>query len=497
MKLCFYQRLALSLVAVFMLVFGCFFWASGQLQVKTKQEAEQKLHLNLAQHLVADNPLLQEGVYDYDALKNLFHSLMILGPSFEFYYLDAEGNILTYSAQKDKVKRNKVALEPLVALINGGVSYPLLGDDPRDVNKQKIFSTAPVYNNNELQGYLYVIIGSEIYDSILASLQSSQSLREFTLFVVSGLIVLLVALLGLFRFFTAPLRRLSADMLTIQEADFRRDNIPRNLATWNQDSGNEVHQLGHAFTQMLAHIDMQLEQLQQIDSKRRILLADLSHDLRTPLANLQGYIETLAINADSLSTKDRNRFVDICLKNSNNLKHLVDQIFELAYIEGGQVTLNQEPFPLGDLLHDIAAKFALKAQDKNINISISPDQFDYQVFADIGKLERVLTNLLENAIRHTPENGKIAINVSALRDLRQDKLRVDIRDSGVGISDKEIAFIFDVRYQASNTQKDNCVHAGLGLAISRKLMALLESDLLVESQLGQGTCFSFELKIAK
>ncbi|MFT5674720.1 MAG: hypothetical protein ACI808_000644, partial [Paraglaciecola sp.] len=100
MKLCFYQRLALSLVAVFMLVLAGFFWATGQLQSQTKQEAEQKLHLDLAKHLVADNPLLQEGVYDYEALKNLFHTLMILGPSFEFYYLDAQGNILTYSAEK-------------------------------------------------------------------------------------------------------------------------------------------------------------------------------------------------------------------------------------------------------------------------------------------------------------------------------------------------------------------------------------------------------------
>lgn len=497
MKLCFYQRLALSLVAVFMLVLAGFFWATGQLQSQTKQEAEQKLHLDLAKHLVADNPLLHEGVYDYEALKNLFHTLMILGPSFEFYYLDAQGNILTYSAEKGKVKRDKVELTPLRDLINGSEVYPLLGDDPRDMGKQKIFSVAPVYNEDQLQGYLYVIIGGEIYDSILASLQNSQSMREFALFVGAGLIILLVALLGLFRFFTAPLRRLSADMLTIRAADFHPGKTSRNLAEWDSSSSNEVHKLGHAFTEMLAHIDNQVEQLQQIDSKRRILLADLSHDLRTPLANLQGYIETLALNADTLSAADRNRFVGISLRNAKNLKHLVDQIFELAYIEGGQVTLHQESFPLGELLHDVAAKFALKAKHKNISLSVTPDQFDYQVFADIGKLERVLTNLLENAIRHTPESGQIQIAVSALGDLGRGKLRVDIRDTGIGISDKEIALIFDARYQATNTESDNCVHAGLGLAISRKLMALLESDLLVESQLGKGTCFSFELKMAK
>ena len=103
----------------------------------------------------------------------------------------------------------------------------------------------------------------------------------------------------------------------------------------------------------------------------------------------------------------------------------------------------------------------------------------------------MLTNLIANAIRHTPQKGKIDLAVA----IHNDKLRVDIRDTGVGISDKEIAFIFDARYQASNTEKDTCSHAGLGLAICQKLMALLNSDLTVESKLGKGTCFSFELTL--
>lgn len=497
MKLCFYQRLALSLVAVFMLIMASFFWATSHLQSQIKQEAQQKLHLDLAEHLVGDNPLLKQGVYNYEALKNLFHTLMIMGPDFEFYYLDAQGNILSYSAEQGKIKRDKVSLKPLVELINGSERLPILGDDPRHKEKQKIFSAAPVFNDEHLQGYLYVIIGGEIYDSILAGLQNSHGMRELALFMGSALVFLLVALLLLFKFFTAPLRSLSKDMEMIRAADFHLGNRPRNLASWSAQSNNEVHRLGCVFTDMLMHIDGQFERLQQIDNKRRILLADLSHDLRTPLASLQGYVETLALNAESLSEADRKRFVDICLKNAKNLKRLIDQIFELAYIEGGQVTLNQEPFPLGELLHDVVAKFTLKAQDKNISVTINPSQFDYQVFADIGKLERVLTNLLENAIRHTPNKGKIELNVCTKNEHGQDKLRVDIRDSGIGISDKEIAFIFDARYQATNSESDNCLHAGLGLAISRKLMALLDSDLSVESQLGKGTCFSFELKMVK
>jgi signal transduction histidine kinase len=493
MKLCFYQRMALSLVAVFILVMAVFVWFSGQMQAVTKSEAEQKLHLGLAEHLVNDNPLLQQGRYDHDTLENLFHTLMILGPNFEFYFVDPGGKILAYSAESGKVKLESIRLEPMLNLIKGSNDFPILGDDPRQKEGQKIFSAAPVYNDDLLQGYLYVIIGGQIYDSIIDGLKGSQTLREFAFVAVASLIFLLIALLVLFKYFTAPLKSLSTEMEQIRQEDFRNGRGAMPLTKWRNDSHDEVQRLGCAFNDMLSHIDKQFFQLQQIDSQRRILLADLSHDLRTPLANLQGYIETLALNADSLSEEDRKRFVEISLKNSRNLKHLIDQIFELAYLEGGQVTLHQEAFPLGELLYDIAAKFALKAEHNNINLSISPSQFDYQVFADIGKLERVMTNLLENAIRHTPQNGSIELQVS----IHNDKLRVDIRDSGIGISDKEIAFIFDARYQASNTEKDSNVHAGLGLAICKKLIALLDSNLTVESQLGKGTCFSFELKLAK
>jgi signal transduction histidine kinase len=491
MKICFYQRLAISLVAVFMLVMIACFYSTNELQKLTQQEAEQKLHLGLAEHLVQDNPLLKEGVYDYEALGNLFHTLMVLGPNFEFYYIDPKGKILTYSAQPGKVKATSVDIEPIKKLISDDRSFPVQGDDPRQLGRHKIFSAAPVYNDDKLQGYLYVIIGGERYDSILAHLQGSQSMREIAIFMVVGLMLLLIALLVMFKYFTKPLRRLSDDMEKVREADFHRQQVPRDLAVWNQNSHNEVDRLGCAFNDMLSHIDEQFEKLSKIDTQRRVLLADLSHDLRTPLASLQGYIETLALNEQTLSQENRKHFVDISLKNAKNLKHLIDQIFELAYLEGGQVTLHQEPFPLGELLHDVAAKFALDAQNKNIEIRVIPNHFEYHVIADIGKLERVLTNLIANAIRHTPESGKIDLAVA----IHNDKLKVDIRDTGVGISEKEIAFIFDARYQASNTEKDTCRHAGLGLAICQKLMALLNSDLKVESKLGIGTCFSFELTL--
>lgn len=492
MKLCFYQRLAISLVLVFSLILSIILWWVGNLQSITKSEAEQRLHLGLAEHLASDSPLLKEGVYDYKALENLFHTLMVMGPNFEFYYLDTEGKILTYSAEANKVKRADVDLAPIKAFIQNTQELPIYGQDPRNLDKVKIFSAAPVYNNDQLQGYLYVIIGGEIYDSIWDNLRENNAITQFSLIAIGSIVFLLIALLVLFRFFTMPMKRLTEAMEQVREKEFNQSVIEDSFMPWRPNSHDEIQRLGTGFNDMLKHILGQFEQLQNIDNQRRVLLADLSHDLRTPLANLQGYIETLELNNETLSSEERKRFVDISLRNARNLKRLIDQIFELAYIEGGQVTLNQETFPLGELLYDIVAKFELKAKDKQIQLSIEPEKCDFQVMADIGKLERVLTNLLENALRHTPEKGKITLSITP----QKDRIRVSVIDTGVGISENEVAFIFDARYQATNTQKDRNLHAGLGLAISKNLMKLLDSDLSVESELGKGTCFRFDLKLA-
>ena len=112
MKLSLYQRLALSVCCAFIIIASLLFYWSNSLAQQSKYQAEQKLHIELAEHLAQDNPLLQDGVYDKKALENLFHTLMLLGPAFEFYFLDGQGNILTYSADAEKIKRKSIDLTP-------------------------------------------------------------------------------------------------------------------------------------------------------------------------------------------------------------------------------------------------------------------------------------------------------------------------------------------------------------------------------------------------
>ena len=490
MKITLYQRLAFSLLVLFIAVTGIFFWWSQSLEQLSRSEAEQRLHISLAKHMAQDNPLLKEGGYDHDALQNMFHTLMILGPNFEFYFIEPNGKIITYSAEPGKVKRESVNLQPLLQLIEQKIALPIFGDDPRSLERQKIFSVAPIYNNDELQGYLYIIIGGEIYDSIFSGIQSNQQLAQSIGLVFGAVIFFFIVLLGLLRFLTLPLKELTADIRTFRQAEFDKSDF--NFRHWPDFKSNELHELGQTFNEMAEQINQQLAQLQNSDKQRRELLAHLSHDLRTPLASLQGYLETIKLKGSDLSSEQHEGFIAIAFKNANQLKQLVDQIFELAHLEDGQVSVDLEQFPIGELLHDIIAKFSLQVNENDIQLLIEPEQCDVLVNSDIGKLERVLTNLIENAIRHTKEGGIIKLRINKVDG---HNIKLEVIDNGSGICNEDLPHIFEARYRATNAINDKKQHSGLGLAISQKLMTLLNTKLSVQSQLGEGTTFSFNLEI--
>lgn len=250
-----------------------------------------------------------------------------------------------------------------------------------------------------------------------------------------------------------------------------------------------MHRSDFSFNGMQRCFDAQMKKVKQGELDRKLLLTELSHDLRTPLANLQGYIEMLSLNSARISEEERARFIQICERNLQKLTGLVEQIFELSYLESGEVVLKKENIMLTELLHDIASKFRVKAQSKGIQISIQMDVVNVFVFSDIDKLERVLTNLIDNAIKYTQSGGEV--NLSVLK--RSDNIIVEVKDNGVGIKDAQLAQIFTARYQRSSLNSSAQAHQGLGLAISQKLMRLLDSKLEVSSTLGQGTAFRFQL----
>ncbi|MGJ8692592.1 MAG: HAMP domain-containing sensor histidine kinase [Thalassotalea sp.] len=489
MTLSLYQRLSFALFAVFITITLVFILWWQHVETQTRQETAQRLHLSLAANLARDNPLLQQGIYDHSALENLFHTLMVLGPAFEFYFVDPKGKILTFSADSSAVKRQAISLTPIRALIENNAPLPIFGDDPKNSQRQKIFSAAPVFNGIDLQGYLYVIVAGERYQNTFDDVQMHNRMQVSVLFIIVCLLFLFIVMLWLFSFITKPIRKLTKQMLAFQSSNF--DLAAIQLTELAENNDNEVAKLSCVFRDMAQRINAQLTVLNQVDNQRRELLTEISHDLRTPLASIKGYIETIALQGEQLVPDTRQAYIATALKSASQLNDLIDQIFELAHLQGGQTSINLESFNLSELLYDVIAKYSIKAEQAQITLTLTDIANDLYVHSDIGKLERILSNLIDNAIRHTPPKGEISLSVS--QDTEQHVI-VKVTDTGTGIKNEELAYIFDARYRASNATSGK--HSGLGLAISKKLTELLKSDLKVQSELGKGSQFSFNLRKA-
>lgn len=455
-----------------------------------QQEATQKLNWTLAEHLVAEKTLMLENKVNEGALNELFKMLMVINPNIEIYLLDKNGKILACSVPTEQLKRKQVRLEPLQSFIKGNKAAPLLGDDPRAEQGGKIFSVAPVSVGGATQGYLYVVLAGQAYDSIAEMHQGSYILHLSLWAIGASLLLTLVAGLLLFRYLTRRLARLADAMDSFQHAEFFDAHDGAVAVKPGQlTQGDEIDRLGATFTQMAQRITEQVTNLRQTDSLRRELVANVSHDLRTPLAALQGYLETLLLKEGELTPEQQRHYLEIACRHSERLGKLVAELFDLAKLDSGVTLLQAEPFALAELVQDVVQKYQLAADSKQIHIEVWCATDLPFVYADIGLIERVLANLLENALRYTPEQGTVKVRVES----GSKGVRVQVADTGCGIPAADIPYVFDRFYRAEKTRQEQDGGAGLGLAITKRILDLHGSLIEVRSESGKGTLFCFEL----
>lgn len=478
--------LSIVLAAVAVMVLAVTSYSTEMYQ----QEATQKLNETLASHIVAETHLMEQGRVNQAELERLFHLLMVFNPSIEIYLLDRSGAVLAHAAPEGRVKRASVDLAPIRRFLNDDSSdQPLFGDDPRDPTRQKVFSAAPVRSERGEEGYLYVILGGETYDSIVHRLRGSYSLKQTAWVMGASLLLALVVGLALFRWLTHRLSRLSTAMATFE----RKGELSLEAADEAEEPmrGDEIDRLSAAFGQLAARLRSQLEQLRKTDQQRRDLIANVSHDLRTPLATLQGCIETSLLKEDSLSREQRADYLRLALQHCQRLNRLVDDLFELARLDTIEALPQPEAFPLAELVQDVTQKFRLEAQQRGITIATNLTDGLPFVRGDIGLLERVLENLVENALRHTPSGGSVSVVLERVAD----NVSVQVQDTGCGIPAEELPRIFERFYQVDKSRSSGSA-SGLGLAIVKRIVELHGSRIDVDSGAGEGTRFGFFLPTA-
>lgn len=482
-----YSKLAIALFGLVCLIGLLFFVLVRYSTEMHQQEVNQKLNASLAENIAKEEQLFQNGKINHRALKEVFHMLMVINPSIEVYLLDKDGKVLDFSAPAEKIKRSHIDLEPIKHFLAGKSPYPIVGDDPRDQDKRKIFSVAPIMQDGELECYLYIILAGEEVDSISAMLSGSFIAR----FTVAGVIAsLVVALLAGWLIFFLLTRRLASLSSAINAYAGQSDSQPCNQRyPVNDVQADEIERLGHNFNVMADRIDAQFQELKNNDAQRRELIANVSHDLRTPLATLHGYLETLILKGNTLTEEERERYLQIAASHSQRLNLLVDELFELTKLESCETLLNIEPFSLAELVQDVVQKFELQADEKHITLKSEFGNNIAFAYGDIGLMQRVLENLLENALRYTPQGGCVSVKL----DNASNQIQVRVADTGCGIPADELPHIFDRFYRLEKSRQGKGDNAGLGLAIVKRIIELHGSVIRAKSDINEGTSFEFYL----
>jgi len=478
-----YSKLALTLFILLCLVGIILIYVIGRSSSLYQQEVTQKLNRNLATHIVAEYPLIKDRKVNREALDHLFHQLMVVNPSIELYLLDEEGAVIGYSAPSGKVKRTRIALEPVIRYLDGDARFPLKGDDPRDINGRKVFSAARIFDRDDPQGYLYIVLGGEQYDHVAQLLGDSYILDSALVVLLAALMAALSGGLLVFAFQTRRLRSLG---YVIRRYQGERGE-GRQAARYPGKTDDEIDVLGQQFNAMADKITSQFRELKQMDDVRREMVANISHDLRTPLTTMRGYLETLQLKHAELTAEERQEYLQTALSHSERLGRMVEELFELARLESVESVVFSEPFSMCELVQDVTQKFQLRAREKSIQLNASLNPKAPRVYGDIAMMQRVLENLLENGLRHTMEGGSIDIGV----DVDSGNVVVQVADTGCGIPGEDVARIFERFYQQDKHRSSNSF--GLGLAIVKRILELHGSDINVTSEIDRGTTFSFRI----
>jgi len=482
-----YGKLAVGLLVLLIAVGAIYTVINLVVTDNYLRQVNQEINRHLARNLVADRNLVAEGRLNEKALKETFSLYMSINPSIEIYLLDNTGRILSYSADPGKIKRKSVSLAPIKAFLRMEDPYPLLGDDPRSHDRKKAFSVTEIPGETATEGYLYVVLRGEQYDSAETMARTSYLLRMSVWAMAASLGVGLLAGLIVFHLLTGRLRRLTERMEKFAKQTIKQETEKVDLGS----KGDEVEALSFTFDRMAERIGQQIDLLQEQDALRRRLVAQVSHDLRTPLASMQGYLESLQMKKKTLSEDEQEEFLNIALRQGQRLGKMLGELFELANLEARESQPQPEPFALPELIYDAVEKHRLKAESEGISMSLSVSPDAPFAYGDIGMTERVLDNLLDNAIQHTPAKGTIEIAAS----IANDKAMVSICDSGPGIASDHLPHIFDPFYRGDRTDKST-QHAGLGLAIAKRIMDMQKGTITAaNASPGSGSVFSFDLPL--
>jgi signal transduction histidine kinase len=332
-------------------------------------------------------------------------------------------------------------------------------------------------------GYQFMIIGLPIHQGSIvegamlislpmASIEDTQDILQKQLIIITGILLMVSAVISflLSKNFADPISKISR----LAES-YTAGHYSARLAS----SGND--EIG----QLAVRMNDMGEALERNDLLQKELIANVSHELRTPLTLIRGYAETLRdVTGDNPIKREKQ--LGVIIEETERLGLIVEDILNLSQLQSGVVSFEPEVFSLNEMLSNIKERYELQQEPRSFRILATSEQ---KVFADIKRIEQVFYNLINNAMFHTKENEPIEVR------LTPDKVtvRVEVIDHGEGIAKEDLDHIFDRYYKRKRSDGKKGIGTGLGLSIVKSILVIHQVSYGVESEIGKGTTFWFEL----
>ncbi len=334
----------------------------------------------------------------------------------------------------------------------------------------------------------------------IASIQESVKISNNLLLLIGGISILIAGILASFisRKFTEPISELNDIAKKMSKLDFSKKYRIK-------DTDDEINTLGKSINTMSDKLEGTIKQLRatnlelekdieeksQIDEMRKQFISDVSHELKTPIALIQGYAEGLVENVNS-DEESRRFYAEVILDESNKMDMLVKQLLELMKLEYGKRDFDNKEFDIVELINEVIRKCKLMLEDKNIQIEFAVNTPVY-VVADSFYIDQVVTNYFTNAIKHVKNiNGKNLIKIDVKQNLQNGKIRISIFNTGDNIEEEDIQRIWKRFYKIDSSRNRADGGTGIGLALVKAIMNNYNNDFGVINH-EDGVEFYFEL----
>lgn len=420
------------------------------------------LNKDVAKHIAQfTSPFENNGINKKKA-DSVFYNAMVLNPSSEVYFLDTAGNVIYYeSPDTTIIELHQIPLDDIKGFIYSGGEKYVTGYDPKHAGVKKIFSAAQVYKSDKLLGYIYVILGSKEYGNATSMLFGSHA---WNLALIAFVIIIIISLLISISYIKRLQNNYKKIIAVLEE--YRNGNFNTQFSL---KGNNEFAPITDAFNTMTNVLSANMKKLQKSEAERKDLIAIISHDLQSPLSVAKGYAETMMMQGGKSVTPEHYEYLKLIQLKITQVEKMVLQLGEISRMEEVNFKPHKEPFVISEIIQETVNAYQLIASEKKVDLKCSQCEYHVWVNADVSLMERVMQNLIDNAVKNTSPYGKIEIFIS----VEDEFLIVVVKNTGRHLSPELLKWINSDEEELSERPP----HTGLGLLIVKKILRLHSTTL--------------------